>query len=146
MEDRFLMNTKAHFSGTTYRNGADLFFRNHREEWYRVAIHYALEREFWRDDFRRRPKLDELPEREWTTDHELFARCIGRDDAVIQVDEMIDVLGEAEFKQRLTDIPWFRKYVNLFWPLALSLALALAFIYRAWTFLRKPKVPAQNES
>lgn len=113
-----------------YRDGQELYLANHYAEWHRVAIQFARDRYFWREDFEIRPSRDSLSSQTWTGAHGLFARCQGRNTAIAQIDELIAEYGESELRAELNSIPWYRNYLELLRPLGCTAIFLMIFFYR----------------
>ena len=117
------------FRKSDYENGKDLFESNHSKEWKTKVIHFTNEREFWRERFRIKIEESELPHDKWSSKHTLFARSLGADAALIQIESLIKQYGELECRRHLRTIPWYRKYFHYkrqtIWTILLITAIGI---------------------
>ena len=118
------------FLRSDYQSGPELFLSNHKNEWNRVAVHFVQGRVYWDDDFARRPALEELSSDTWSTNHELYARCAGRDVAVQQINALVAEHGKDEFRAILEDVPWFAPFLELKWNLFWTLVFVVCVFGR----------------
>lgn len=120
------------FLDRNYKSGADFYLRSHKREWERVCFHFALGHEYWDDDFSVRPRPDQLANDSWTSDHELHARCQGRDTAIEQIIKLIGRYGESKLRDVANTRPWYLPLIEIRWNLVCSLLFVFCCLLRLY--------------